>query len=91
MNSNESFDRTASHMAGEYVSNTESVAYINKDDGLVCAKCFNPLYTHPAKTLTDEEILESFAFYFGSTLNNKAYNDGAILFAKDILRKAQEK
>jgi len=50
-----------------------------------------PLYTHPAKTLTDEEILESFAFYFGSTLNNKAYNDGAILFAKDILRKAQEK
>jgi hypothetical protein len=50
-----------------------------------------PVYTHPAKTLTDEEILESFAFYFGSTLNNKAYNDGAILFAKDILRKAQEK
>ena len=47
--------------------------------------------THPAKTLTDEEILESFAFYFGSTLNNQAYNDGAVLFAKDILRKAQEK
>jgi hypothetical protein len=43
------------------------------------------------KTLTDEEILESFAFYFGSTLNNKAYNDGAVSFAKDILRKAQEK
>jgi hypothetical protein len=43
------------------------------------------------RELTDEEILESFAFYFGSTLNNKAYNDGAILFAKDILRKAQEK
>ena len=42
------------------------------------------------KELTDEEILESFAFYFGATLNNKAYNDGAILFAKDILRKAQE-
>jgi hypothetical protein len=31
------------------------VAYINKDDGLVCAKCFNPLYTHPIKELTDEE------------------------------------
>jgi hypothetical protein len=43
------------------------------------------------RELTDEEILESFAFYFGSTLNNKAYNDGAILFAKDILKKAQEK
>jgi hypothetical protein len=47
------------------------------------------MYNKP-KELTDEEILESFAFYFGSTLNNKAYNDGAILFAKDILRKAQE-
>ena len=43
------------------------------------------------RELSDEEILESFAFYFGSTLNNKAYNDGAILFAKDILKKAQEK
>ena len=42
-------------------------------------------------TLTDEEILESFAFYFGSTLSNKAYYDGAILFAKDILKKAQGK
>ena len=29
--------------------NNEPVAYINKDDGLVCAKCFNPLYTHPVK------------------------------------------
>jgi len=45
----------------------------------------------PVLTLTDEEILESFAFYFGSTLSNKAYNDGAILFAQDILKKAQEK
>ena len=29
--------------------NNEPVAYINKDDGLVCAECFNPLYTHPVK------------------------------------------
>jgi hypothetical protein len=34
----------------ESMRNNEPVAYINKDDGLVCAKCFNPLYTHPAKT-----------------------------------------
>jgi hypothetical protein len=27
------------------IPNNEPVAYINKDDGLVCAKCFNPLYT----------------------------------------------
>ena len=59
------------------------------DDPLVN---FKPVWQEkPELTLTDEEILESFAFYFGSTLNNKAYNDGAILFAKDILRKAQEK
>jgi len=86
--------------------NNEPVAWINldrfKDEALYLADCVSenkvdnmgittPLYTHPVKELTDEEILESFAFYFGSTLNNKAYNDGAILFAKDILRKAQEK
>jgi hypothetical protein len=100
MNSNESFDRTASHMAGEYVSNTESVAYINKDDGLVCAKCFNPLYTHPAKTLTDEDIARVV-----HELNQKARTPdrwvtamqiGAetIIQLRDelaILRKAQEK
>jgi len=36
--------------------NNEPVAYINKDDGLVCAKCFNPLYTHPAKTQGTREM-----------------------------------
>jgi hypothetical protein len=52
---------------------------------------YEAMFKATGVTLTDKEILESFAFYFGSTLNNKAYNDGAILFAKDILRKAQEK
>jgi hypothetical protein len=59
--------------------NNEPVAYINKDDGLVCAKCFNPLYTNPAKTLTDEEITDLF----------RASSDH-IEFARAILRKAQE-
>jgi len=92
--------------SGASIMNNEPVAWINldrfKDEALYLADCVSenkvenmgittPLYTHPAKTLTDEEILESFAFYFGSTLNNKAYNDGAILFAKDILKKAQGK
>ena len=31
MNSNESFDRTASHMAGEYVSHNEPVAWMDKE------------------------------------------------------------
>ena len=57
MNLNESFDRTASHMADEYVS-------------------------HPAKTLTDEEIWKLWV---------KHLNDDIIVFARAILRKASEK
>jgi hypothetical protein len=41
---------------------------------------FIPLYTHPAKTLTDEEITDLF----------RASSDH-IEFARAILRKAQEK
>ena len=55
----ESFDRTASHMAGEYVS-------------------------YPAKTLTDEEIIELFA-------DTRFDAEERIRFARAILRKAQEK
>jgi hypothetical protein len=51
---------------------------------------WQPLYTHPAKTLTDEEILK---FY----VNNSTYDNDQKLFvdiygfARAILRKAQEK
>ena len=38
--------------------------------------------------LTEKEILESFAFYFGSTLSAETYKDGAVLLAKDLLKKA---
>ena len=41
-----------------------------------------PLYTHPAKTLTDEEIIELFE-------HPDDFN--CIDFARAILRKAQEK
>lgn len=45
-----------------------------------------PLYTHPAKTLTDEEITEIY---------KKVYEEGhdnqVIALARAILRKAQEK
>ena len=44
------------------------------------------IYARPTRLLTDEEILESFAFYF----KNNSQNDKAILFATDILRKARE-
>ena len=80
--------------------NTEPVAWINldrfKDEALYLADCVSenkvenmgittPLYTHPAKTLTDEEILQfrdKVPYSLGSDL---------IEFARAILRKAQEK
>ena len=68
MNSNESFDRTASHMAGEYVSYNEPAAWMFQGAFDISTYVSfekpnpdiypnpTPLYTHPAKTLTDEEI-----------------------------------
>jgi hypothetical protein len=49
-----------------------------------------PLYTHPAKTLTDEEIMEQ---WYPLDLHDEAWVDDAVLrdFARAILRKAQEK
>jgi hypothetical protein len=46
-----------------------------------------PVYTHPAKTLTDEEIEEVFLLNCNLINETFAYRD----FAKAILRKAQEK
>jgi len=60
---------------------TESVAYINEEDGLVCAKCYKLF-----KTLTDEEINWLAKAY--STLDGQL---NAPAFARAILRKAQEK
>jgi rubrerythrin len=98
MNANESFDRTASHMAGKYVSYNEPVAWMMKyrENGstyLISEKPTReqkishdaiPLYTHPAKTLTDEEILNLFDSYEFS-------DEGVVEFAHELLRKAQEK
>ena len=49
--------------------------------------CHIPLYTHPVKELTDEEILELCPPNH-SDMMNEAYT---IEFARAILRKAQEK
>ena len=49
-----------------------------------------PLYTHPSKELTDEEILQQALFSFGNESEN--FDDSYwIGFARAILRKAQEK
>jgi hypothetical protein len=84
----ESFDRTASHMAGEYVSYNAPVAWgmLDKDGGIYDSISPEehdreegaytiPLYTHPTKTLTDEEILRE-AYY---------------ILMREQQRKAQEK
>jgi hypothetical protein len=47
-----------------------------------------PLYTHPAKTLTDEEILECWNETHPAVV---MLNAELPLFARAILRKAQEK
>jgi hypothetical protein len=44
-----------------------------------------PLYTHPAKTLTDEEILEIWKEF-----DDKDADNWFIAIARAILRKAQE-
>jgi len=49
-----------------------------------------PLYTHPAKTLTDEEI-DSLADEFGAGMEQFGGCFRHVDFAMAILRKAQEK
>jgi len=49
-----------------------------------------PLYTHPAKTLTDEEI-EQIANIELKYQIESSYASGVYDFARAILRKAQEK
>jgi hypothetical protein len=49
-----------------------------------------PLYTHPAKTLTDEEI-DELANKYLYVLNDVPYANDIKDFARAILRKAQEK
>ena len=77
----ESFDRTASHMAGKYVSWTSCVACGQRVTGDSIHTCSPQL-----KQLTDEEI----------NLLAKAYSTmegelNAPAFARAILRKASEK
>jgi len=69
--------------------NNEPVAWMNKDDSSLSFKNhgngWQPLYTHSAKTLTDEEIwqiTEDFWKRDWTTLD--------VGFARAILRKAQE-
>ena len=51
-----------------------------------------PLYNHPAKTLTDEEIKQIFQEQTGFFFDDNPADDLALMdFARAILRKTQEK
>lgn len=51
-----------------------------------------PLYTHPVKELTDEEIKQIFLEETGFYFDDNPADDLALMdFAKAILRKAQER
>ena len=73
------------------VENDEDISFIMNGKGLAKPddswKSVTPVYTHPAKTLTDEEITE----VFDTTFEVHDYQDSFIKFARAILRKAQEK
>jgi hypothetical protein len=85
--------------------NNEPVAYINVEERkLEWAKPMTwhtptiaqmekiPLYTHPVKELTDDEIEEfAYAFELWQLNNSDKALEGIKDFARAILRKAQEK
>jgi hypothetical protein len=51
-----------------------------------------PLYTHPVKELTDEEICKIFNEHTGLGIHQKEADKADLLvFARAILKKAQEK
>jgi hypothetical protein len=71
--------------------NNEPVAWMDEDENVVFEKCKVypiPLYTHPVKELTDEEIRHIQAICH---LKNVGYDNFIMRFARAILRKAQEK
>ena len=87
----ESFDRTASHMAGEYVSHPVKehdigISHaIGFDDGFK-AGMQRAVEMNVVKELTDEEILE-----VAKKMGWRGALGFLINFARAILRKAQEK
>jgi len=76
--------------------NNEPVAWMNEHGEINMDEHWaypTPLYTHPAKTLTDKEIEDLADKYL--SVNYKYGEDiyvlGEVEFARAILRKAQEK
>ena len=104
----ESFDRNTSHMAGEYISHQKPTAWIGWREecqayDLNVSGFGEPLYTHPAKTLTDKphpkcdeacmylcKMRELTDEEIWELADMVLENSDVIGFARAILRKAQE-
>jgi len=71
--------------------NNEPVAWMDKKTGQVSrVACYDiPLYTHPAKTLTDEEIDEIADKELKYQIEGSSAS-GVYKFARAILKKASE-
>ena len=82
--------------------NNEPVAWIDEETGCFVYSQYDyedldeygkdgliPLYTHPAKTLTDEEILD--IAHQIRLVDKQTVDDGHLYFARAILKKASEK
>ena len=72
----------------EYIQDEEWEVWFVEPTDLPKGHTYKPLYTHPAKTLTDEEILECWNETHPAVV---ILNAELPLFARAILRKAQEK
>jgi hypothetical protein len=70
----------------QYIDSGSGSDWLTRVDG-------EPLYTHPAKTLTDEEIIETVKDHFigAIKLGIVLTNDNVLGFARAILKKASEK
>ena len=81
--------------------NIEPIAFVtgaNKFDPVMVdtvLKVGTPLYTHPAKTLTDEEIGEiALKTYDGTSFSvsqDKPWHHNIVRFVREVLREMQEK
>ncbi len=67
----------------QYMDSGSGSDWLTRVDGEI-------LYTHPAKTLTDEEIIEITIRWFGSRRND-FFPEQWLDFARAILNKASEK
>jgi hypothetical protein len=74
----------------EYIQGEEWEVWFVEPTDLPKGHTYKPLYTHPVKELTDEEIME---LWYPLDLHDEAWVEDSVLvnFARAILRKAKEK